>query len=170
MEAPNASSYREWEKEGRDSIWFSHGRNPDQRVLTEVRPLTVEFAERIWQWIFPTKADVLPKVAKEKRGWLQEVFRNEPIFFGGTHSPPLEKALRRHFEWTEHDTVYFLTRCGTGYETHWAVFLKNCESFLGWYDEGLLFHPTAREVAVFWESSAMYIGRRSKRRLNLVGI
>jgi hypothetical protein len=170
MEGPNASSYREWDKEGRDCIWFSHGRNPDQRLLTEVRPLAVEYAERLWEWVFPTKEDVLVLVAKDKTGWLQEVLKSEPISFGGPQAPSLSIQLRRRFEWSDQGTVYFLTRYGTGYETSWSVFQKNCENFLGWYDEGLLFHPTAREVAVFWENSAMYLGRRSKRRLNLLGV
>jgi hypothetical protein len=166
MEGPDASSYREWDKERRDCIWFAQGRVPGQQVLAKVRPLAVEYAERLWRWVFPTGEDVLPLVAKDKKGWLQEVFRNEPIRFGG-EAPGLSIQLRRHFEWPEQDTVFFLTRFGTGYETSWSVFLSSCERFLGWYDEGLLFHPTAREVAVFWESNAMYVGRRSKRRLNL---
>jgi hypothetical protein len=169
MEGPDSSTYRKWDKASLDCIWFAHGRNPDQRVLVEVRPLAVEYAERLWQWIFPTKENVLPLVAKEKKGWLLEVFKSKPIYFGGTQSPSLSTQLRRHFDWKERDTIYFLTRCGTGYETHWVVFLKYCECFLGWYDEGLLFHPSAREVAVFWENNAMYVGRRSKRRLNLLG-
>ena len=172
MVGPNSTSYREWDKEHRDAIWFAHGRTPTQRLLTEVRPLSIEYAERLWRWVFQSKAkeDVIPLVAKNTKGWLSRLYgRSEPRYFGGTEAPSLSTLLQRHFKWATHETVFFLTRCGTGYETRWSVFVKHCEWFLGWYDEGLLFHPTAREVAVFWEDSAMYVGQRGERKLRMPG-
>ena len=168
MEGPTSSSYREWDKADRDGKWFWSGRNPNDRILNAVRPLAVDYAERLWRWIFPTKEEVLPLIAKTKKGWLSKVFENEAIYFGGTQAPSLSSILQRHFKWNGNETVFFLTRCGTGYETRWADFIKYCEWFLGWYDEGLLFHPTAREVTVFWEECAMFVGRRSERKLKLL--
>src|SRR5262249_49183794 len=79
---------------------FSPGQNPDRRILAEVRPLAVDYAERLWQWVFPTDKDVLPLVAKDKKDWLQEVFGSQPIWFGLSYAP-LSMQLRRHFSWAE---------------------------------------------------------------------
>jgi hypothetical protein len=170
MDGPDSASYREWDKKDRDVKWFAHGRTPSERLRTEVRPLSVEYAERLWRWVFQSKAkeDVIPLIAKNPKGWLAKLYRrSEPQYFGGTQAPPLSVLLHRHFKWAASETVFFLTRSGTGYQTRWAVFVKDCEWFLGWYDEGILFHPTAREVAIFWEDSAMYVGQRGERKLRL---
>jgi Protein of unknown function (DUF2947) len=107
-------------------------------------------------------------VGKNPKGWLAKLYRRtEPRYFGGP-APSLSVLLQRQFKWAADETVFFLTRSGTGYETRWTVFVKHCEWFLGWYDEGLLFHPSAREVAVFWENSAMYVGQRGERKLKML--
>ncbi len=171
MEGPGSTSYRDWDTEARDAQWFAHGRVPSQRVLTEVRPLSVEYAERLWQWVFHVKSKqgVIPLVAKNANGWLAKLYRKkESFYFGGTQAPSLSALLQRHFKWAADETVFFLTRCGTGYEARWSTFVRYCEWFLGWYDEGLLFHPTEREVAVFWENSAMYVGVRHTRQLRML--
>jgi hypothetical protein len=170
MDGPDSTSYREWDKEGRDAKWFAHSRIPSERLLTEVRPLSTEYAERLWRWLFQSrsKQDVIPRVAKNPQGWLAKFFReSEPHYFGGTQAPSLSVLLQRHFKWSSNETVFFLTRSGTGYQVRWAVFVKHCEWFLGWYDEGVLFHPIAREVAIFWEISAMYVGQRRARKLKM---
>lgn len=164
MEGPDTTSYREWDEQT-DNAWFRHGRRPGARVLAEVRPLTAEYASRLWRWVFPTEKNVLPLVAKDKKNWLHEVMASEPISFGRPGDPSLQKHLRRLFPWADTDSVFFLVRNGTAYHTPWPVFVEHWQDFLGWYNEGLLFHPTAREVAVFWEVQAMFIGRRSKRHL-----
>jgi hypothetical protein len=52
METPDGSSYREWDPAGRDTKWFAYGRTPSQMVLADVRPLAVDYAERLWRWVF----------------------------------------------------------------------------------------------------------------------
>src|ERR1051325_1292709 len=136
MDGPDSSSYREWDKTGRDAKWFAHGRVPSERLLTAVHPLSVDYAEHLWRWVFSTQAkrDVIPLVAKDAKSWLARLYRkSEPRYFGGTQAPSLATLLERHFPWTADETVFFLTRCGTGYETRWEVFVKHCEWFLGWY-------------------------------------
>jgi hypothetical protein len=112
---------------------------------------------------------VLPRVAKDSKGWLKDVFDSNPIWYGGFGNPPLKESLLRLFPWSNDDRVFFLVRRGTGYESPWPVYVAHCESFLGWYDEGLLFHPTAREVAAFREVRAVFVGRHSERHLLLRG-
>jgi hypothetical protein len=75
--------------------------------------------------------------------------------------------LQHHFNWGTDEKVFFLTRSGTGYESHWADVIAHGEWFLGWYDEGLLFHPTLQKVAIFWEDSAMYVGLHGGRKLRM---
>jgi len=167
MDGPEATSYRVW-NEQIDNASFLYGERPAKAVLAEVRPLTAEYASRLWRWVFPTNKDVLPLVAKDnKKGWLNDVFDSEPIWYGFPGNPPLAAHFRRLFPWPDDDSVFFLVRHGIGYETPWQVHVAHWENFPGWYDEGLLFHPTAREVAVFWEVSAMFFGRRSNRRLSM---
>lgn len=167
MDGPAAASYRSWDEQV-DNASFLYGRRPAKSVLAEVRPLTAEYAGRLWRWVFPTSEDVLPLVAKENtKGWLKAVWDSKPIGYGGLGNPPLAEHFRRLFPWPDDDRVFFLKRYGIGYETPWRVLVAHWDSFPGWYDEGLLFHPIAREVAVFWEVNAMFFGRRSKRRLPL---
>jgi hypothetical protein len=165
MDGPDATSYRAWDEQV-DNVSFLYVRRPAKAILAEVRPLTAEYAGRLWRWVFPSKKDVLPLVAKDK-GWLKDVFDREPIWYGFPGYPLLAEHFRRLFPWPEDDRVFFLVRHGIGYETPWRVHVTHSDSFPGWYEEGLLFHPTAREVAVFWEISAMFFGRRSKRRLSI---
>lgn len=165
MEGPKPTSYREWDQQ-LDNAWFRWGRQPPHSVMAEVHPLTAEYAGQLWRWIFPTDEDVLPLVAKDKKGWLTSVFDSDPIRFDGFQTPPLEQRLPQLLPWRNEDDVFFLVRRGTGYHTLWRVYVKHWQTFLGWYSEGLLFHPTAREVLVFWEVNAMYMGRRRKRRLS----
>jgi hypothetical protein len=163
MELPGEADYREWD-EARDSAGYLF-RRPPAAALSEVRPLEIDYARRLWQWVFPTRADVVPLVAKDSSGWLKDVLASPPVWYGRPGDPPLVEQLRRLFPWAAESPVFFLVRCGTGYQTTWEQFLKQLRHFLGWTEEGVLIHPTAREVAAFWEVSAMFVGRRSNRRL-----
>lgn len=173
MDGPDATSYRAWDEQV-DNASFLYGRRPAKAILVEVRPLTREYAGRLWRWVFPTNEDALPLVAKNNtKGWLKDVFDSEPIGYSWpgnlrlADNPSLAEHFRRLFPWPDDDRVFFLVRHGIGYETPWRVHVAHWECFPSWYEEGLLFHPTAREVAVFWEDSAMFFGRRSKRRLSM---
>ena len=166
MEWPDASSYRDWDDQA-DCAWFRWKHPPTKSLMAEVRPLKIEYASQLWRWIFPTNEDILWLVAeKNKKSWLKKVFESEPVWFGRPMYPPLQEHLRRLFSWPDSETVFFLVRCGKCYQTPWRVYVEHPEDFLGCNDDGLLFHPTAREVAVFWEVSAMFVGRRSKRFLS----
>lgn len=164
MDWPSAASYREWDQQT-DSAWFRFGHQLPDSIRAQIRPLTAEYASRLWEWAFPTDKDVLPLVAKDKSGWLKRVFDSEPIWFGGSQPSTLVARFRQLLPWPDDDIVFFLVRRGAGYQTFWGLYLQHWERFLGWYDEGLLLHPTAREVLVFWEVSAVFVGRRNKRRL-----
>lgn len=168
MEGPQAGDYRDWDEQA-DRAWFRYQRPPAPAVLARVRPLTTEYGARLWGWVFPTDKGVLPLVAKDDRGWLKEVFAGPPVWYGGPDNPPLSESLRRLSPWPDADPVFFLVRRGVGYQAPWRVYVEHWQHFLGWYDEGLLLHPTAREVAAFWEVGAMFVGRRSKRRLVMRG-
>ena len=165
MEKPGATSYRVWDEQI-DNASFLWNRRPANAVLSQVRPLAAECAGWLWRWVFPTNKDVLPLVARDKKGWLKPILDSEPIWYGGPDNLSLSVHFRRLFPWPEGDSVFFLVRHGSGYETPWRVHVAHWESFPGWYEEGLLWHPTAREVAVFWEINAMFFGRRSKRCLS----
>lgn len=134
-------------------------------MLNEVRPLTVEYAERLWYWVFQNetqRGDIL-FVAMNCKGWLPKLMsRTNRRYESGT---ALSSLLNQEIPWAANETVYFLQKSGTGYQTHWNVFTKYCDSFLGGSNEdGLLFSGTSREVAVFWEG-AMQVGLRGERKL-----
>lgn len=167
IDRPQEISYRAWD-ERVDNASFLYGRRPAKSILAEVRPLTAAYAGRLWRWVFPTSRDVLPLVAKDnEKGWLKEVLDSDPLWYGWPGNSSLTEHFCRLFPWPEDDRVFFLVRHGIGYETPWRVHVAHSASFPGWYEEGLLLHPTEREVAVFWEVSAIFFGRRSKRRLSM---
>lgn len=163
MDWPDELSYREWDREI-DGAWVRHGQAFPSPATNVVKPLSISYASQLWHWVFGSDIEVLPLIAKEKTSWLKDVFESAPIWFGGKE-PPLQEQLRRNLIWCENDAVFFLTRRGTGYQASWKDFLRHCDRFPGWYNEGVLFHPMQREVAVFWEISALFVGRRSKRKL-----
>lgn len=76
-----------------------------------------------------------------------------------------ESTVPAFFSWQDETRVFFLGRAGHGYETNWGVFKQFHDRFLeSTWDDGILFHPTEREVAIFFEGW-VWFGRRSKRRL-----
>src|SRR5688500_10400439 len=117
MHAPKANDYREWDRDQLDSWWFTLRGGPDRETLAKVHPLSRDYAEQLWRWIFPTQEHFLLLVSKEKKGWLRDVFASEPIHWGRPGDPPLETHLMRHFPWPPEEQVIFLVQLGVGYVT-----------------------------------------------------
>jgi len=171
MDGPTVQDYREWDERGLDGHWYAAGKRPPKEVLRRVRPLTTDYAIRLWQWVFQRKEeiDVLISVAhdkRRKRGWLKKIWTEPKHHHGVLGREPLKALLRQLFPRPDDETIFYLVYSDTGYETPWRVYLDNCYEFWRWYEEGLVFHPTFLDVAVFWYQF-LSVGRRSNRRLEM---
>lgn len=129
-------------------------------VLTTIHPLSEQYAKELWHWLFASNREVIPLL--EKTCWVWKVRDSSPVKWN-------EEEAKKYLQWADSDTVFFLGRAAQGYETLWNTFRLHTENFIvSTREDGVLFHPTNRDVAVFFEGLT-WIGRRSKRIMRKSG-
>lgn len=157
--------FRDW-GDARDQHLVGDWYEPlPERIVHQIHPLAFDYARRIWDKVFVTVKHAFDP--RKATGWMARVFktRERQEKLAARSGRTLEGVLLHEFEWMQDSDLFVLHAPEHGYPTNVTVFLGYHQRFFGYFDTGVVCHPTDRNVVVYWDTAGPYFGKRRDRRL-----